>query len=112
MGLQEFTINDIQRSHRLGRRNTKHFTRSQAQKPRPIIVRFGDFRKRQQVFRNKKTLKGMNVSITENLTKSRYLLYQASMKRYGKGKIWTIEGRVTTKVNEKYVVINNMDDLL
>ena len=113
MGINDFDINDIQRSHRLGPRNNIRQTRSSMQaRPRPIIVTFCNFRKRRQVFTNKSTLKGMNVSISENLTKSRYLLYQASVTRYGKGNVWTVEDRITTKVNGKYVVINSKDDLV
>ena len=111
MNLANVTIDDIERSHRLGPKKERRTTRSNQNKSRPIIVKFVNFRKRKLVFKNKSSLKGENVSISENLTKTRYELYQASMKKYGRGNVWTMEGRVTTKVEGEYVVINCMDDL-
>ena len=49
--------------------------------------------------------------ITENLTKKRYILLKKSIEKFGKGNVWTYDGRVTTKINNEYVVINNEDDL-
>ena len=104
-------LENIQRSHRLGPRNASRNTRQNPTKPRPIIFRFRDFRSRQSVFYNKKMLKGTGISITENLTKKRYTLYKSAVAKYGLGKIWTIEGRVTTKINNKIFVIKSDDDL-
>ena len=110
LGLRDIAVESIQRSHRLGpKRNDKRNTRSS--RPRAIIVRFTNYCDRNAVFRAKSRLKGKNISISENLTKSRYALYQAAIGKYGKGKVWTIEGRVTTKLNDKFITINGMDDL-
>ena len=57
-------------------------------------------------------LKGTGISITENLTKKRYTLYKHAVAKYGIGKIWTIEGRVTTKIDNKIFVIKSEDDLV
>ena len=54
----------------------------------------------------KRNLKGKQVSISENLTKRRYEIYKAAMNKYGLGKVWTNEGRITTEVNERYTIIN------
>ena len=110
LGLENISMVNIQRSHRLGpSRNAKPNTRSS--RPRAIIVRFMTFRDRNAVFRSKSKLKGKNISISENLTKFRYALYQAAISKYGKGKVWTVEGRVITKVNDRFITINTMDDL-
>lgn len=107
----DITVDEIQRSHRLGplRGNTR--LRSSRQRPRPIIFRFVSFRKRQDVFRNKKKLKGKPVSITESLTKVRYDLYKEAVVKLGKGKVWTQEGRIMTKSGNEYIVINNYNDI-
>ena len=55
-------------------------------------------------------LKNQNVLISENLTKSRYLLYKECIVKLGKGNVWTNEGRITTRINNRYVTINNVGD--
>ena len=102
----------LQRSHRLGPRDITRNTRSTRTRPRAIIFRFRDFSARQQVFYTKKKLKGKGMSISENLTKKRYALYKQALNKFGPGKVWTIEGRITTKVNRKTVVIRSEADLL
>ena len=105
-------LENIQRSHRLGPRNASRNTRQNPTKRRAIISRFRDFRARQSVFYKKKMLKGTGISITENLTKKRYTLYKHAVAKYGIGKIWTIEGRVTTKIDDKIFVIKSENDLV
>ena len=63
----ELTIDGIQRSHRVGPRKSNRNTRSSKSKPRPIIVRFANGRKRREVFLSKRKLKGKNISISETL---------------------------------------------
>ena len=101
-------LQNIHRSHRLSPRNASRNTRQNPTKPRAIIFRFKDFRARQSVFYNKKMLKGTDISITENLTKKRHTLYKHAVAKYGLGKIWTIEGRVTTKIDYKIFVIKGV----
>ena len=105
-------LENVQRSHRLGPRNASRNTRQNPTKPRAIIFRFRDFRARQSVFYKKKMLKGTGISITENHTKKRYTLYKHAVAKYGIGKIWTIEERVTTKIVNKILVIKSEDDLV
>ena len=103
-------IEDIQRSHRLGPfKNKNRNTRST--KPRPIIVRFTDMRKRIEVFRNKKQLKGKKIVITENLTFAKHQLLLEALEKLGKNKVWSIEGRITTKIDNKLVIIESSDHL-
>lgn len=101
---------EIQRSHRLGVKKSKRYTRSTKSNNRPIIFRFLSYRKRNEVFKAKKVLKG-EVSLSENLTKMRMELYKAAMDKYGKGKVWTTEGRILTKIDDQYVTINSLKDL-
>ena len=68
------TIDNIEHSHRLGPR--KNPRSNERPKPRAIIMRFLNMRKRIEVYRNKSKLKGKRILITENLTKLRYNLFQ------------------------------------
>lgn len=107
----EFTINDIQRSHRLGRKDFRRKLRSGTEKPRPIIFRFVSYRKRDEVFKNKRKLKGKPFVISENITRYNYLLYKEAVDKIGKGKVWTNEGRITTKVGINYVSFKSTRDI-
>lgn len=109
LGLRGISIDSLQRSHRLGPKKQQRQTRSTPK--RPIIVKFVSFRDRQGVFKEKKKLKGQMLSISENLTKKRYELYQAAITTYGRMKVWTNEGRIMTKLNDQYKTIRNMGDL-
>ena len=104
-------LENIQRSHRIGPRNSGRNTRQNQTKPRPIFLRFRDFRSRQSAYRNKKKLKGTGVNITESLTKRRYALYKLAIAKFGIGNCWTSEGRVTTKIDNVYKIISSESDL-
>ena len=111
----DLNISAIERSHRLGprRQSKKPSTRNNRKddKPRPIIARFSSYRDRQSLFSIKKKLKGKNISITENLTKSRLDLLKKANDKYGKGKCWSQEGRIFTKIGNNFKVISSEDDL-
>ena len=110
LGIVNINITEIQRSHRLGPRKPQRNLRS-SKMYRPIIVRFSNYRMRQKVFSEKRKLKGTTTFISENLTKKRYVLYQSAINKFGKGKVWSSEGRITTKVNDRYMIINSVKDL-
>ena len=73
--LEAITINEINRSHRLGK--------SQAGKIRPVIVKFARYHTRNKIFRKKKLLKGKQVSITESLTKRRMAELKEAREKHG-----------------------------
>ena len=115
IGLSDVDGNEIQRSHRVGpkmadKRNLRSSTSETKTRTRPIIVRFTNFKTRQAVFKNKKALKGKRVSISENLTKYRYDILKKSQAKYGMDKVWTSEGRVLTKINDRYIVITSVEN--
>ena len=74
-------------------------------------MKFKGYDSRDEVFKSKRLLKGSNIMITENLTSKRYDLLKKCIVKLGKGKVWTSDGRITTKVNGAYVVINNESEL-
>ena len=110
LGLTDVNINDIQRS-RLEPKRQHRNTRNSKATPRPSIFRFSNFRKRQLVFKAKRNLKGKGIPLSESLTRARYELLKASIEKYGKGKVWTNEGRVVTKVGDNFVTIRSKNDL-
>ena len=101
------SLDDVVRSHRIGPKKMKP-TRST--KPRPIIFRFASVRKRMEVFKNKRNLKGKQIVITESLTKFRYQLLQKAKSKYGVKNVWTTEGHIFTKINNKLkTIISDVD---
>ena len=102
----KLSLDDIQRSHRLGPKTNKRTTRSAKASTCPIIFKFSNYPKRQEVFKAKRKLKGLNIYLSENLPLKRYELYQASIKKFGRGEVWTIKGRVAMKGVSGYVTLN------
>ena len=56
---KELSIKDLDRSHKIGKNNSKS-------KRRPIIVKFISYNERREIFNNKKRLKSTGVLITES----------------------------------------------
>lgn len=83
------TLQDIDRSHRVGRQITG--------KNRPIIVKFVSYRKRNEMFRSKRLLKHTGITIREDLTKSRLVLLQAAIEKFGLRNVWTEDGNIVIK---------------
>lgn len=96
---------DIARSHRLGPLKVN------ASKPRPIIARFRDETKKIKIYKVKKGLKGKGITLTENLTKRRQSLYIQASTHLGYKKCWTNEGRIFTKVDDRFIEIISENDI-
>lgn len=79
--------------------------------PRPVSVEFFNFYYRAQVFNKKKLLKGTKIIIAEDLVKARYNLYLKARERLGKQSVWTRDCRVYSKINNKIMVLQNLEDL-
>ena len=90
-------VEDLDRSHRLGKPREDN-------KPRPIIVKFARYAVRSNVFSNKKKLKGKNLLITESLTVYRMKLLDEARMKYGVRNVWTFDGRVMCRENNKVFV--------
>ena len=89
---------DLDRSHRLGK------VKRNDNKPRPIVVKFAHYAVRNKVFSNKKKLKGKKLLITESLTVYRMKLLDEARQKYGVRNVWTYDGRVMYKENNKISV--------
>ena len=89
---------DLDRSHRLGKEKRDD------NRPRPIIVKFARYAVRSKVFANKRKLKGKSLLITESLTVSRMKMFDDARKKYGPRNVWSYDGRVMCKENNKVFV--------
>ena len=100
----EITENEIDRSHRIGRKKD-------GQKPRPIIVKLTRYNTRKKVFASKRTLKGAGVSITESLTATRMEQLNKAREERGFTNVWTTDGKILFKRANKtkvmYFMIRN-----
>uniref|UniRef100_A0A1Y1NGB3 Uncharacterized protein n=1 Tax=Photinus pyralis TaxID=7054 RepID=A0A1Y1NGB3_PHOPY len=85
------TINDIERSHRVGALSPN--------KIRAIIIKFNNYRIRQLVYSSKSKLKGTALVLREDLTARRHKKYMELQGVYGKSNCWTRDGNVLFKVN-------------
>ena len=89
---------DIDRSHRIGapRTNGQH---------RAIIVKFARYNVRATVFRAKRKFKNSGMLLTDSLTRRRIQILNEARVRYGKMNVWTTDGEIFTKINNKNVNI-------
>ena len=92
---EKLSANDIDRSHRLGKKQT-------GSRPRSIIITFTRYNVRNVIFRKKKILKGKAVSITENLTKKRITEMKVARETYGFKNVWSQDGKILyTDANDR-----------
>lgn len=92
------TNDDIAYVHRVGR--------EQPGKPRPIIIKMSNYRKRQAVFKMKKTLANSPLSINEDLTPIRAKLLFRAREARRKGLItaaWSSDGRIVMKLRNNAI---------
>ena len=89
---------DIDRSHRIGapRADGKH---------RPIIVKFARYNVRSTVFRVKRKFKNSGMLLTDSLTRTRVKILSEARTKYGMRNVWTTDGEIFTKINNKIVNI-------
>lgn len=97
-------LTDIDRSHRVGRGQENG-------RPRPIIVKFVSYRKRSEVFRNKRNLKGSGITIREDLTRARYHLLREAINKYGVTNVWTQDGTIIVKEGNSKKRLRSISDL-
>lgn len=77
---------DIDRSHRVGRRDNGN------NRPRPIIAKFVSYRKRSELFTNKRKLRNSGITIREDLTTVRHNLLKEAISKFGLTNVWTLDG--------------------
>ena len=77
----ELSVKDLDRSHRIGKSNSKS-------KHRPIIVKFISYNDHREIFNNKKQLKGTSAFITESLTTERMRQLKIARNLFGFKGVW------------------------
>ena len=91
----EIKEDNLDRSHKLGKPKRKY------NKTWSIIVKFAHYAVRRYIFMNKRKLKGKRLLITESLTSSRMQSLGDAQRKYGVKNVWTSDGRVMVKENNK-----------
>lgn len=76
-------------------------------KDRPVVVAFGSMQERNDVFYNKKKLKGQSIVIREELTKFKYGLYKYAREKFG-NKTWTKNGRIIVHSEGKKLTVESI----
>ena len=66
-----------------------------------MIVKFARYAARREIVMNKRKLKGKLLLITESLTSSRMQSLDDAQRKYGVKNVWTSNGRVMVKENNK-----------
>jgi hypothetical protein len=97
----DIPLHSIDCSHRL-------FAKEGATKP--IIVKFVSRNTKKLIYENKRKLKGTRVVIKEDLTRMRHQLLNECIKKFGRN-VWTNEGKVLAKYNNKVIIIKSLTDL-
>ena len=87
----DLSVNDIDRSHRIGKSNPRM--------KRPIIVKFVRYNYQRKVFSNKKKLKDSGISITESLTALWMEELSKARNEHGLKNVWTIDDKILFKEN-------------
>ena len=113
----DISLNDIDRSHRVGRSPVS--TTPMPYTPKAIIVKFATYRARNNFYRKRTELKGNQtfprVFVNEDLTSSRNKLFKTARKLVKDNLInsaWTYDGRVFVKdLNDFKSVVNCLADL-
>lgn len=77
-----------------------------------ILVHFNSCADRNEIFHQKKKLKGSNMVIVEELTRTRYELMLLAKEKFGKKAVWTNGGRIFASIDNKKVSIKTEDDVM
>ena len=109
----ELKHGDIDRSHRLARRNptTENSSDEGPRRPRSVIVKFATYNVRQTIFKAKVQLKGKPFYINESLTSTRQDLMHKAQNLPNVIRTWSQDGRITalTKNGKKVAVRRERD---
>lgn len=76
-----------------------------------VIVRFCNNWMKQEIFKNKRKLKGSKIVIKEDLTIRRAAVYKQACVKFGPRNVWSSEGKVVCKVNDKIYKFCSLTDL-
>lgn len=86
------------------------FGKKTVNKKRPVLIEFAHQWRRDQIFYDKKKLKGTNFLITELLSKSVHKWFKECYKKF-KNNCWTSYGKLIVLINGKKIIITNEHQL-
>lgn len=89
---------DIDRCHRVGKPSQN--------KSRSIFLRLTSYQKKNEIYSNKKKLKGQGQTIREDLTKIRLQRYQDAVAKYGLKNVWTKDNQIFVNKGNKIEVFS------
>lgn len=101
-----YASSDITISYRIGSRQ------SVSKKSRPIVVKFKSIEKKHTLLKNCGKFKGSKLFVSEDLTKPRLQLLNEVKSAVGKENVWSYNGIIYTKINNKIEKIRSNEDLL
>nr|CAI5837297.1 unnamed protein product [Callosobruchus analis] len=84
--MQNDIMQDIEMAYRCGS--------SKDDSPRAILVGFYSAKTKNEVYSNKKNLKGSKITIREDLTATRLKIVREKVSIYGKKNVWTNNGKI------------------
>lgn len=82
-----------------------------ADKVRPVIVKYKHYNTKLTILRNCKKLKNSHIFIMEDLTKNRLELLQEAKTKYGKKNVWSSNGHIYTKMDGRNKQIRTREDI-
>lgn len=68
---------------------------------RSVFVRLLTYDAKNKIYNRKNRLRGTNIVIREDLTKERLQLLKVALEKFGRGKVWTFDGRIKWIQNGK-----------
>lgn len=102
----------VEKCYRIGQQtSTADNVAKSNTKPRPIFVKFVNYRDKQKVIENRKLLKSSGVVIREELTKAKNDLVKKAINKFTPRNVWTRDGRIFAIKNGKKIIVNSEYDL-
>lgn len=77
--------------------------------PAAVLVRFGSRDIKNEVYNQRKGLKGTRITIREDLTEERMRLLKIVMERFGRRNVWTQDGKIKWVENDIKFTISNAE---
>lgn len=77
---------------------------------RSILIKFTHYDYKQDILQRRLKLKNTNIFVSEDLTKSRYLIYKAVQRKHGRRNTWTRDGVIFLRVQDTKYKIRTMEE--
>lgn len=78
---------------------------------RAIFVRFKQYEYKEEVMRNRSTLKGTEVILADDLTKENHAILKEAVLKLGKRNVWCLGGKIYCRKGENKIILNSMEDI-